>query len=303
MNVSTRLVRVPATGVTLNVAEAGPENGPLALLLHGFPEFWYGWRHQISPLADAGYRVIAPDQRGYNLSDKPREIAAYALDPLVDDVLGLIDLAGRDRAAIVVGHDWGAVVGWWAITRFPSRFERAAFLNGPHPALILRELKENGTQRLKSWYAFALQVPWLPERFLGRDRGKFLARGLETTSRPGTFSGADLEFYRDAWSRPGAIRAMIAWYRAGFRHRPKMPEELRVLVPTLIVWGLRDRFIGRNLARSSYAACKTARIEWIEEASHWVQHEEPDRVNRLLLDFLAEPTAITTISREGSEDA
>ncbi|WP_435017651.1 alpha/beta fold hydrolase [Tundrisphaera sp. TA3] len=289
MSVATRLVRVPTTGITLNVAEAGPEDGPLALLLHGFPEFWYGWRNQIGPLAEAGYRVVVPDQRGYNLSDKPAGVAPYALDTLVDDVLGLMDALGRERAAIVVGHDWGAIVGWWAITRAPGRFERAAFLNGPHPALILRELRESRAQKLKSWYAFAMQVPWLPEKFLGRDSGRFLARGLEKTSRPGTFTEADLAFYRDAWSRPGALKGMIAWYRAAFRHKPKMPDDPRITVPTQIIWGLKDAFINRSLARASYALCKTGRIEWIPEASHWVQHEEPGRVNGCLLRFLADP--------------
>lgn len=286
MNVATRPVRVPSTGLTLNLAEAGPEDGPLALLLHGFPEFWYGWRHQIEPLAEAGYRVVAPDLRGYNLSDKPRKTADYHLDTLTDDVLGLLDALGRDRAEIVVGHDWGAIVAWWAITRAPERFARAAFLNGPHPALILRELRENGRQRLRSWYAFALQVPWIPEWFLGRKNGDYLARGLTKTSRPGTFSEADLAFYRDAWAKPGAIRGMISWYRAAMRHRPEMPAELRILVPTLILWGRRDKFISPNLARASYAACKDAELVWIDAATHWVQHEEPAEVNRRLLDFL-----------------
>lgn len=290
----TRFVRIPTNGITLNVAEAGPEDGPLAILLHGFPEFWYGWRHQIGPLARAGYRVLAPDQRGYNRSDKSRGIGSYNLDALVDDVVGLVDACGRDRAAIVVGHDWGGIVAWWALTRAPGRFERAAILNAPHPRAIVRELRENPAQLLKSWYTFAFQIPGLPEVLLRRNGFAALSRGMVNSSRSGTFTEADLALYRDAWSQPGALSAMIHWYRAGARRRPPMPDDPRVDIPTLLIWGVKDRFLSRGVARLSYALCSRARLEWIEETTHWVHHEEPERVNRLLLDLLSEPSRPTS---------
>ena len=281
-----RFSRILTNGINLNVAEAGPIDGPLVILLHGFPEFWYGWRHQIGALASAGYRVLAPDQRGYNKSDKPPGVASYALDTLVGDVVGLIDASGRDRA-IVVGHDWGGVVAWGAIARHPSRFDRAVILNAPHPDAMLRELRGNFGQLLKSWYTLFFQIPWLPEKILRRADFRWLVRGMQRSSRPGTFQPGDFERYKAAWSEPKALTSMIHWYRAGFRVKHQPYSEPPIKVPTMIIWGPKDQFLGEGVARSSYALCEDVRLEWIPEASHWVQHEEPDRVNRLILEFLA----------------
>jgi len=277
--------RVATNGITLNVAEAGPEDGRLVILLHGFPEFWYGWKHQIGPLAEAGYRVMVPDQRGYNTSEKPRGVASYALGPLVDDLVGLVDAAGREQAT-VIGHDWGGIVAWGAIARHPGRFDRAVILNAPHPDAMRRELRTNPRQMLRSWYAFGFQIPWLPEKMLSRNDFRPLVDGMAHSSRPGTFGPEDFERYKEAWSEPGALTAMIAWYRAGFRHPPPPEPDPVVRVPTLILWGRKDPFIGEGVARSSYALCRDARLEWIDEATHWVHHEEPERVNAAILGFL-----------------
>ena len=277
-----------ANGIKLHTARAGLDQGPLVILLHGFPEFWFGWRYQIGPLADAGYRVLAPDQRGYHLSDKPEGVASYALDALAADVVGLIDAAGRPRAALLAGHDWGGIVAWWVALRHPDRVERLAILNAPHPAAV-RHFWRHPAQLLKSWYVFYFQVPWLPEASLRRDDWRGLAESLRKTSRPGTFTDEDLERYRRAWSEPGAITTMIHWYRALFRARPRLPADPRIRVPTLLIWGVHDRFIRRELARTSVAFCNSGRLEFFEEATHWVQHEESERVNRLLLHFLGQP--------------
>src|SRR3954447_14356517 len=157
--VEPRFRRIATNRISLNVAEAGPETGPLVILLHGFPEFWYGWRHQIGPLADAGFRVLAPDQRGYDASEKPAPVSAYALDTLANDVAGLIEAKGRPRAA-VVGHDWGGIVAWWVAVRRPELLERLAVLNAPHPIAFRRYLRSSPRQLLKSWYAFYFQLPW-----------------------------------------------------------------------------------------------------------------------------------------------
>jgi pimeloyl-ACP methyl ester carboxylesterase len=282
--------RIPTNGITLNVAQAGPEAGPLVILLHGFPESSYGWRSQIGPLAGAGFRVLAPDQRGYGSSDKPRGLHAYSLDTLVDDLIGLIDASGRDRA-VVIGHDWGGIVVWRALARHPSRFDRAVIVNGPHPEVILREIRANPGQLLKSWYTLFFQIPWVPEKLLARKNFRWLVKAMERSSRPGTFSEADFEHYRQGWSEQGAIRSMVNWYRAGFRIKlPRDPDSL-IPVPTLILWGEDDRFLGRGVARSSYAQCEQVHLEWIELATHWVQHEQPDRVNRLILEFLSQELA------------
>jgi pimeloyl-ACP methyl ester carboxylesterase len=281
-----RFAFLETNGIRLHAACAGPEDGPLVILLHGFPEFWYGWRHQIGPLAEAGYRVLAPDQRGYNKSDKPAGVASYALDRLVADVVGLIDATGR-RTATVVGHDWGGVVAWWLALRHADRLERIVVLNAPHPEAYRRSLLRHPLQMLRSWYILAFQIPGLPEIGLRRRNWRALERALRRTSRPGTFGAADFEHYRRAWSEPGAITAMIHWYRAGLRAHPRLPEDVRIRVPTLLIWGAQDGFLDRRLARPSVDLCDDGRLGLIEEATHWVQHEEPGRVNRLLLDALA----------------
>jgi pimeloyl-ACP methyl ester carboxylesterase len=279
-----RHLTLAAHGMRLHAVEAGPGDGPLLILLHGFPEFWYGWRRQIGPLAAAGFRVLVPDQRGYNTSDKPRPVAAYGLDELALDVVGLIDAAGVEKAC-VVGHDWGGVVGWWLGIRHPQRIERLALLNIPHPEVMRRTLMRSAVQRKKSRYIFAFQLPWLPERAFSRNDFAYAEKTLRVSSRPGTFSDEDIARYKEAWSQPGTVRSMLHWYRAALRARPRMPESPRVPVPTLLIWGTRDRFLGQEMAEPSLALCDQGRLELIPEATHWVQHEEPERVNGLLIDF------------------
>lgn len=286
MDIDLRHRTIPTNGIHLHAVEAGPEDGRLVILLHGFPEFWYGWRKQIGPLAAAGFRVLVPDQRGYNLSDRPRGVRPYNLDDLALDVIGLIGGAGRDRAC-VVGHDWGGAVGWWMGMKFPDRLERLALLNMPHMGVIRRAILRNPEQRRRSSYLFFYQLPRLPERALSRDDWKLLAKALQRTSRPGTFSAEDLARYREAWSRPGAITGMLNWYRAGLRTRPRPPKSPRVSVPTLLIWGEKDRALLRELAQPSIDRCDDGRLIFLEEATHWVQHEEPETVNRLLIDFLS----------------
>lgn len=290
---------ITTNGITLHTIVAGPDDGPLVILLHGFPEFWYGWRHQIDALAAAGYRVLAPDQRGYNQSDKPRGIAAYNIDELAADAVGLIDAAGRE-SAVLVGHDWGAAVAWWAALRFPERLERVAILNVPHPIVMRRHLRNSLSQLAKSWYMFFFQTPWLPEWMLSRGDYSAGLRSLRGTSRRGTFSDEDLDQYRAAWSQPGALTGMINWYRALLRARPGRVDSIRVRMPLLMIWGVQDRFLGRELAQPSIELCDQGRVVFLDDATHWVQHEEPQRVNELLLEFLAEPTPATSSNSESS---
>jgi epoxide hydrolase 4 len=277
---------IATNGIHLHAVEAGPEGGPLLILLHGFPEFWYGWHRQIEPLAAAGFHVLAPDQRGYNRSDKPRKVSAYNLDTLARDVVGLIDEAGVGKAR-VVGHDWGGAVAWWLGIQHPERLEKLALLNIPHPVVMRRALRKNPVQRKKSSYMFFFQIPWLPERSFRA--GNFAAgvKALRGSSRPGTFTDADLDLYREAWSQPGAVRSMIHWYRAALRSRPRRPASPRVSVPTLLLWGAKDRFLGSELAQPSIDLCDHGRLEFFAEASHWIQHEEPERVNRELVGFFS----------------
>jgi epoxide hydrolase 4 len=274
----TEKPRLAINGIELDTVAAGPRDGPLVILLHGFPEFSYGWRRQTPALAAAGLRVAAPDQRGYNRSDKPAGIAAYTLDTLADDVLGLADVLGRDRFA-VIGHDWGGVVAWHLAARNPERISRAAILNAPHPATLRRYARSHPSQALKSWYAAFFQLPLLPERALSA--GGFWA--LRRVLRRGTFSDEDFRHYRDAWAQPGALTAMLNWYRALRLHRRATS---RISVPVRVIWGDRDAFLDPGLAEAGAALCDDAEIIHLPDASHWLQYEDAEEVNRLLVEFL-----------------
>ncbi len=268
--------------VTLHVVQAGPENGPLIILLHGFPEFWYGWKNQIEPLAEAGFRVWVPDQRGYNLSDKPTGIDAYGLDTLVADVVGLIDAGGRQKA-VIVGHDWGAAVAWWTAVSQPERVERLVVMNVPHPVAMKKFARRDLGQLRRSWYIGFFQLPWLPETLARLSDWAVFARTLLSSSRSGTFRRADLEQYKTAWSQPGALTAMINWYRAALQKIPARQSSIRVTVPTLLIWGTQDKFLKREMAQLSIDLCDNGRVVFLENATHWVQHEEVERVNELIL--------------------
>jgi pimeloyl-ACP methyl ester carboxylesterase len=270
-------------GVRLHYVEAG--EGPLVVLLHGFPEFWYSWRHQIPALAAAGFRVVALDMRGYNLSEKPRGWRLYDSALLAGDIAGLVRSLGGERAH-VVGHDWGAAVAYATAMRHPEAVERLAILNCPHQARMIegfRTLK----QLRKSWYIFLFQIPRLPERRLSRENFSLAKRILRTDSPEG-FTDEDLERYAEAWSQPGALTAMLNYYRAALRQSPRSvgARLTPIEAPTLVIWGMRDRALGSELAEPPARWVPNARTEWIPDATHWVQHDAPERVNELLIEFL-----------------
>jgi pimeloyl-ACP methyl ester carboxylesterase len=269
--------------VGLHAIADGPRDGPVVVLLHGFPEFWYGWRKHIEPLATAGFRIIVPDQRGYNLSSKPSGLAAYALTELVSDVIAIADQLGQEQI-FLAGHDWGAAVAWSAALLHPQRIAKLAVLNVPHPSVMRKFLSTRPSQLFRSWYMFFFQVPWLPEALLSAFNFRLAARSLLRSSRPGTFSVEDLAQYRAAWSQPGALTAMINWYRALFRVRVKFPDKT-VRVPTRILWGERDDFLLTEMAHESLRYCSSGELFTFANATHWLHHEEPARVSELLIDF------------------
>ncbi|OLE15245.1 MAG: alpha/beta hydrolase [Acidobacteria bacterium 13_1_20CM_4_57_11] len=269
--------------VSLQAVAAGPHDGPVIVLLHGFPEFWYGWRRQIEPLAAAGFRVIVSEQRGYNLSGKPDGVSAYALTELVSDVIAIADQLGREKI-FLAGHDWGAAVAWSTALLHPQRIAKLAVLNVPHPSVMRKFLSTRPRQLLRSWYMFFFQLPWLPEAVFSAFNFRIGSRALLRSSRPGTFSEEDLAQYRAAWSQPGALTGMINWYRALFRTRVKFPDKI-VRVPTRILWGERDAFLLAEMARESLRYCTNAELFTFANATHWLQHEEPARVSELLIDF------------------
>jgi pimeloyl-ACP methyl ester carboxylesterase len=280
--------RVAVNGIDLHVATSGPVSGPPVVLLHGFPDFWYGWRHQIAPLAQAGWQVIVPDQRGHGTSAKPAGVHAYALDTLADDVCELCSRLGHERFA-VVGHDWGGVVAWHLAARTPERIDRLAILNAPHPASLSVYMLAHPLQALRSAYVGFFQLPWLPEMMLRADDHALLALSLTGSSLAGTFGDDDLARYRQAWSEEGALGAMLNWYRAMPLARPLAR---RIEVPVRIVWGDADPALSPGLAEAGAAFCGAAcEVVHLPRATHWLQQEMPQEVNAHLLAFLADAGA------------
>jgi pimeloyl-ACP methyl ester carboxylesterase len=269
----------------LHYVEAGPADGPAVVLLHGFPDFWYSWRHQIPALAAAGLRVIAPDMRGYNLSSKPAEVSAYEPRRVAGDIRELIR-ERRASTAGVAGHDWGAAIAWVLAMAHPEVVERLAILNVPHPRRMLAALRRPGPQIAKSWYMFFFQLPWLPERAVRAGDWRAFRYGFEHDARPGAFTPADIDRYREAWSQPGAAAATINYYRASMR-RPGTASRGGlgpVSAPTLVIWGERDRYLSSSLAEPDRTDVPgLERVVRLPDASHWVQHDEPDRVSELLI--------------------
>jgi epoxide hydrolase 4 len=275
---------VVVDGVRLHYVEAGA--GPLVVLLHGFPEFWWSWRRQIPALVEAGFRVVAVDQRGYALSDRPTSWRDYRIERLAADIDGLIAALGEERAH-VVGHDWGAAVAWTVASLHPERVERLAILNVPHPARMEQALRTSPRQLLHSWYMFFFQIPWLPERLM-RAGGRRTLENAYGDARPGAFTDADLDRYAQALLGPGGLKGPIDWYRAALRRSPRATRRLYrpIPAPTLVIWGEQDRFLGAELAEPDPQLVPDVRVERLPNASHWVQHDEPEAVNRLLVDFL-----------------
>ena len=284
MNEQIEFTFITTNGVRLHVAQAGPQDGPLVVLLHGFPEFWYGWRRQIAPLADAGFRVIAPDQRGYNLSEVPKGVEAYRMAELSKDVAGLLDALGRNDCCLV-GHDWGAAVAWNVALTYPERVQKLAILNVPHPAVMLDYLKRNPRQMLKSWYIAFFQIPGLADWLVRLNDFHQAAGSLRGSSQPGTFSDEDIAEYKKAWKNSAGLTGMINWYRALLRYRPSMPEDNRLHMPVRILWGKRDAFLSHEMAGLSAQLCDQAELTLFEHATHWVQHEEAQAVSQALIQF------------------
>lgn len=280
--------RVKAHDIRLAVHEAGA--GDPVLLLHGFPELAYSWRHQVSALADAGYRAVAPDLRGYGASDRPRGVEDYAVPLLVADVVGLIDdLGGRVH---LVGHDWGGGIAWATAALHPDRVQSLTIMNAPHPVASAEARRESEAQRAKSWYMLLFQFPGIAEAWFSADDWRQLRAMVFENAAPGTFSEEDVEVFLAAFAEDGALTAALNYYRANMppaawlRPPPQLPA---VTVPTMVVWGEADTYLGIELLERSLAKCEgPTRVERLEGVSHWVQQEAPAAVNAHLIDWLAQ---------------
>jgi pimeloyl-ACP methyl ester carboxylesterase len=272
-------------GVTLHVVAAGDPADPLVVLLHGFPEFWYEWRAYVEPLVAAGYRVLVPDQRGYNRSERPDGVGSYRTSELSRDVADLVATEDRESAH-VVGHDWGAAVAWDLALRRPEVVDRLAIVNVPHPTVFEETLRSNPRQLRNSWYVFYFQLPRLPEWGARRNDFALLVRAMRDEAHEGAFTDEDVERYRRAWAREGALTAMVNWYRGAARYRERPPRTL-VRAPTLVAWGEQDQALVPEMAGASVEHCRDGRLERFPDATHWLPHERPDEVLDLLTEHLS----------------
>jgi pimeloyl-ACP methyl ester carboxylesterase len=267
-------------GTRLHYVEEGA--GPLVVLLHGFPEFWYSWRHQIPALAAAGFRVVAVDLPGYNDSDKPADVGAYRI-PKVARLLGGFLAQISDAPCAVVAHDWGGVAAWFVAMQVPEQVSKLVVMNAPHPTPFFRELRRSWKQKLKMTYQLFFQPPWLPEFVMRRFRFAFLRWMLK---RMGRFRDDEIERYVEAWAKPGALTGMANYYRAVRRRKGPRPAIRPIDAPTMLIWGERDPVFMREVTEDFSDEVPNLRVERIARAGHFVQTDAPDRVNELLIGFL-----------------
>lgn len=285
-------VRMQQAGdITLELAELPAANGAtnrLALCVHGFPELNFSWRHQMPALSELGWRVWVPNMRGYGASDRPQGVDAYHLDRLMADLAALIDASGA-REVLLIAHDWGAIIAWQFAIRRVRPLAGLVIMNVPHPHVFARELKTWGQLR-RSWYIFAFQLPWLPDRLLAANRARRIGGAISRMAvDKSAFPRDVLDVYRNAAARPGAITAMINYYRSMARSGSNRPiGDGRVEAPTLMIWGEEDKALGIGCTRGTDAYCADFTLHRLPGVSHWVQQEAPDQVNAIMTAWLGE---------------
>jgi len=284
-----REIDVKANGLRFHMLEAGAGDR-LALFLHGFPELGFSWRNQLPLLAMLGYRAWAPDLRGYGGSDRPQGMREYAIEKLMDDVAGLIDASGA-KETVLVAHDWGGVIAWYFALRRIRPLSRLIVMNLPHPAIFERVMRTGWRQRLRSWYVLFFQIPWLPERLFRMRRASAVTgafRGMAVDKS--RFPEEVLDVYRRAALEPGALTAMINYYRAlvrgGGARRQTSLGFPRIDLPTLMIWGEQDSALGKELTYGTEAFVPDLTLKYLPHASHWVQQDAPDDVNAILREWL-----------------
>lgn len=279
--------QISANGLSFTIDEVG-EGDAVALLLHGFPESRYSWRGQLAPLAAQGWRAAAPDLRGYGGSSRPEGRAAYRIERLMDDVAGLFDALGA-RRRLLIGHDWGALIAWaFAIERVRD-LDGLVIMNVPHPAIYIDHMRRGWRQRLKSWYVGVFQIPGLPEAMLTANGARAVGRTFSrTTANPAAFPPDVLDHYRQNALLPGAATAMVNYYRANTLSLPQWGpgRARRIEVPTLMIWGEQDPFVGLKLSEGYEPYVRDLTLERLPHASHWVQQDDPEGVNQRLADWL-----------------
>jgi len=271
---------------SLELRDYGDSAAELVILLHGFPECWASWRHQIMPLVRAGYRVLVPNLRGYGLGDKPQALQDYRVDQLAGDIDALMAYAKAEHCHLV-GHDWGGGIAWWYGIHHSQRLLSLSILNAPHPLAFLEVLKKRPQQWLKSWYIFFFQLPWLPERVIRLFNFKRLRDTLIQTSTPGAYTDQDLQLLQHTWQQPGTVKAMLNYYRCLLRDIRKPALPARVSAPTQILWGEQDLALSLDMAVLSREYLDKGELIRFADATHWLAHDKPDAVSDYLLAHFA----------------
>jgi len=274
--------------IQLETRVAGPAEGAVVILLHGFPECWHIWQQQLHYLSDKGYRVYAPNLRGYGLSSKPSQLADYELGELVLDIEAIRQHSGVEKIHLV-GHDWGGALAWHYAQQFAERTQSLSILNCPHPLAFIQCIKRQPFQLLKSWYMFFFQLPCLPERLLALHDHFFLKTIIQRTSAS-SYSASMMNHLATHWQQAGALTAMINYYRANFRlifskERPlaKGLSNAKIACPAQILWGEKDTFLCKELAEKSLTFTTNATLITYPNATHWLAVDEPDAINQQLL--------------------
>ena len=297
---------VSVNGIKLHHVSTG--NGPLVLFLHGFPEFWYAWKNVLPDVARAGFEAVAIDMRGYNTSDKPKDISAYRLPELIADVRGVIQTLGRGRKSILVAHDWGGAVAWAFAGAHPELLEKLVIINAPHPTVFARELASNPKQQAASGYMMFFQSPGAVETLLKDNCAGLVLSILGARKRKPPYTPEEKDAYIAAWTQPGALTAGINYYRAN-KVSPPAPGSkpastaesfgttgpVNVNVPTLVIWGMLDTALLAGNIDGLDKYVKQLTIRRIPDGSHWVIHERTKDISNMITAF-AQGKAIPNVN-------
>ncbi|MEZ0368020.1 MAG: alpha/beta fold hydrolase [Candidatus Sericytochromatia bacterium] len=277
---------IVTNGIRLHVAEAGKPGNTCLLFLHGFPDFHHGWRYQAAFFDEKKCYAVMPDQRGYNLSEKPKALDAYGIDTLAQDIKGLIEGLGQN--VWLVGHNWGGTVAWRVAQKYPEQLQGMILLNSPHPDVFWEQLKANRQQWMKNSQWLFYQVPGLAENILRIGNWEHFSHQFKRNARKGTINEGDLKKYREAWSQPGAFHAMLNWYRAFMQKKVVLKTSVKINIPVLFVQGMQDQSLTQTMVKESLSHCLRATLKQIPNAGHWAHLDQNDVVNKLILDFICQ---------------
>lgn len=277
---------VVTNGVRLHVTEVGQPGNMCLLFLHGFPDFHHGWRQQAPFFEEKKCYVVMPDQRGYNLSEKPKGLEDYSLDKLAQDIQGLIE--NLNQKVWLVGHDWGGTVAWRVAQKYPEKLHGMILLNAPHPDVFWEQLKANRQQWLKNSQWLFYQVPGLAETLLRVGNWEHFSHQFKRNARKGTISEGDLKKYKEAWSQPGAFHAMLNWYRAFMQKKVMLKTSVKIEIPVLFIQGMQDQNLTPQMVKESLLQCQRATLKQLPNSGHWVHLDQNDTVNHLILDFICQ---------------